>query len=429
MPSTLVRAIVPVAAALCCAAASAATYYVDDGGSDGNLGTLSQPWATLQKAADTVQPGDTVLVRAGNYAGGHFTTGGTPSQRIVLAAFPGEAPVVNANNPVTSDGINLEGASYMTVEGFTVTGTGRAGIRAVLCDGVEIRDNLTDLNARWGIFTGFCDDLLIEGNQASRSGIEHGIYVSNSGDRPVIRGNLIFGNHANGIHMNGDASQGGDGIISQALVEDNVIYDNGTGGGSGINCDGVQDSLIRNNLVFDSHASGISLYRIDGGGPSTGNRVLNNTVRVASDGRWALNIQDASSGNVVRNNILYSEHSFRGAVDICADCLIGLDSDHNAVEDRYTTDGGDNVLSLAQWSALTGQDMNSVATTPAALFTDATGDDYTLSSTSPALDAGATRADVPRDLVGTARPQGAAFDIGAYETPDSGLIFRNGFEP
>ena len=191
---------------------SAATYYVDDSGSDAAPGSMAQPWATLQKAANEVQPGDTVLVRAGNYAGGHFTTSGTPALRIVLAAFAGESPVINSNNPVTSDGINIEGASYMTVQGFTITGRDRAGIRAVQCSGVEIRDNIADLNSKWGIFTGFCDDLVIENNQASRSVVEHGIYVSNSGDRPHIRGNLIFGNNANGIHMNGDVSLGGDGV-------------------------------------------------------------------------------------------------------------------------------------------------------------------------------------------------------------------------
>ena len=44
--------------------------------------------------------------------------------------------------------------------------------------------------------------------------------------------------------MNGDESQGGDGMISGALVERNVIYGNGVGGGSGINMDGVTDSVV-----------------------------------------------------------------------------------------------------------------------------------------------------------------------------------------
>mgnify|MGYP003418172734 CR=1 FL=1 len=38
----------------------------------------------------------------------------------------------------------------------------------------------------------------------------------------------------------------------------------GAGGGSGINGDGLINSVIRNNLLYDNHASGISLYRIDG---------------------------------------------------------------------------------------------------------------------------------------------------------------------
>lgn len=300
-----------------------ATYYVapPPAGDDANAGTLASPWATLQHAADMVLPGDTVLVRAGAYAGAHFTTSGTAAQPIVVRAFAGEQPEIVADNAFTPDGINLEGASHMVIEGFRVDGRTRAGIRAVLCESVTVRGNRADANGVWGIFTGFCDDLLIEDNVTTGSIDEHGIYVSNSGDRPIIRGNLILGNFANGIHMNGDLSQGGDGVISDALVENNVIGDNGDGGGSGINMDGVQDSLVRNNLIYDSHASGISLYRIDGGEPSTGNRLLNNTVLVAADGRWALNVQDGSSGNFVRNNVFLSAHSFRGSISISADSL------------------------------------------------------------------------------------------------------------
>src|SRR4029079_15361546 len=132
----------------------------------------------------------------------------------------------------------------------------------------------------------------IEGNVASRSQAQHGIYVSKSGDRPIIRNNILWGNHANGIQMNGDGSLGGDGIISGALVEGNVIYGNGAAGGSGINCDGVQNSIIRNNLIYNEHASGISLYQIDGGDSSKNDLVVNNTVLVASNGRWGLNVSD-----------------------------------------------------------------------------------------------------------------------------------------
>ena len=218
-----------------------------------------------------MRAGDLVIVRAGHYAGLYLTTSGTATDPITFRADPGA--IVDTQNPTTPDGINLEGASWIVIENFTVTGLPRAGIRAVLNNHVTIRGNTGDLNGRWGILTGFSDDLLIENNTMSRSQAEHGIYVGNSGDRPVIRRNVVWGNNANGIHMNGDLSQGGDGIISGALVEGNVIHDNGVAGGSGINCDGVQSSLIRNNLLYNNHASGISLYQIDGGQPARNNQV------------------------------------------------------------------------------------------------------------------------------------------------------------
>ena len=399
----------------------AATYYVATSGSDANPGTLSRPWKTLQHAADRVAAGDTIRVRGGNYAGANFETSGTASRPIVLQAYTGETPVINANNPVTPDGINLEGASYMTVKGFTVNGRTRAGIRAVTCEHVTIRDNRLDQNGTWGILTGFCDDLLIEHNVASRSVRQHGIYVSNSGDRPVIRRNFVWGNSANGIHMNGDVSEGGDGIISDALVEDNIIHANGATGGSGINCDGVQDSIIRNNLLYDNHASGISLYQIDVGGPSTGDSVLNNTVIVASNGRWALNIQNGARNTTVSNNILYNMGSYRGAIDISPDSLLGFASDYNAVMNRFTTDDGDSILTLAQWRQQTGLDAHSFVATPTQLFVDARHNDYRLSPSSPAIDHGTTLADVPTDIAGVARPQGAYYDVGAYEFAGNGM--------
>jgi parallel beta-helix repeat protein len=264
-----------------------AVYYVSTTGADANPGTgETSAWRTLQAAANRVNPSDTVIVLPGNYVGFNLTRDGTAAGRITFSARPGVA--ITSPNPWNNqDGINLEGADYVTIEGFNVSGMPRTGIRSVLNQFVTIRNNVLDNNGKWGILTGFSNDLRIEGNTATRSQIEHGIYVSNSGDRPVIRNNTIWGNRANGIHMNGDVSQGGDGVISGAVVENNVIHDNGLGGGSGINCDGVQNSRIQNNLIYNSWASGISLYRIDGGGPSSGNVVVNNTVIASAPARRA----------------------------------------------------------------------------------------------------------------------------------------------
>lgn len=392
-----------------------AVYHVAVGGSNSASGeTFEAAWATLQHAADQVTAGDTVLVAAGSYDGFYLDASGSAAQPIVFSAEAGV--VINRPNATTPDGINLEGASYVTIEGFEVTGVPRAGIRSVINHHVVIRNNRAIDNGRWGIFTGFSEDLLIENNEAAGSDIEHGIYVSNSADRPVIRGNRVWGNERSGIQINADASEGGDGIIDHAIIEFNVIFDNGAQGGSAINLDGVHDSDIRNNLLYDNHASGISLYQIDGADSSRNNRVINNTVINASNGRWALNIQDESTGNRVLNNILFSEHSFRGAVDISPESLPGLVSDYNVVESRYTTSGGDSVLSLAEWRTSTGQDRNSRAASLDALFADLAANDYRLSESSPAVDAGASHSSAPtRDLDGVRRPQGGGWDAGAYE--------------
>jgi parallel beta-helix repeat protein len=333
-------------------------------------------------------------------------------------------------NPVTNqDGINLENASWVIVDGFSVTGMGRAGVRSVGVSGTQLASHVTIRNVTatnngyWGIFTGFVDDLLIENNKTSGSTIEHGIYVSNSGDRPVIRNNESYNNYRNGIHMNGDASLGGDGMISNALVSGNKIYNNGNGGGSGINMDGVTNSRIENNLLYDNHASGISLYKIDGKFGSTGNVVVNNTVHQASNGRWALNIQHDSSNNTVLNNILITDHSFRGAIDISDEAMVGFTSNYNVMIGRLNVtideeEGIEEAYNFSQWRNTFNLDLNSLAVTPAgyaALFSNLAADNYQLSPTSLARDSGTSQLAPLFDFAGHLRPMGSGFDRGAYE--------------
>ena len=399
------------------------TYYVSPVGSDSAAGSLAAPWKTLQRAANAVAAGDQVVVRAGTYAGFNLTADGTAASRITFSADPGV--FITAPNPsgpqAGRDGINVEGADYVTVEGFNISGMSRAGIRVVTNTNAVVRNNTCSNNGYWGIFTGFAENVTIEGNVTSGSVNEHGIYVGNSADNPVVRGNTSFGNSRCGIHMNSDASMGGDGVITGALIEGNTIYDNGRTGGAGINMDGVSDSVVRNNLLYGNHATGIALYRIDGAQGARNNVVANNTVRVAADGRWALLIVNASTGNKVFNNILLNDGTYRGSLSISPDSLAGLASDYNVVMDRFTLDDGTTRLTRAQWQAQTGQDAHSQVSTAAALFVGAT--DFHLLPTAPAVDAGVAAlggAGAPAvDLGGVARPSGAGYDVGAYELGQS----------
>ncbi len=394
-------------------------YYVATvaaGGSDSNDGSLGNPWATIQHAAGQVTAGDTVLINPGTYNGNIIVdTSGTAAEPITFRANGSGVVIDGTVNNWSGDAFLITGADYIIVEGLTIQDADRAGLRISLSDHVTVRDCTFANNYRWGIFTDFSDYTTVENSESYGASDEHGIYISNSSDYPTIRGNRLHHNAACGLHMNGDISMGGDGIISEATVEDNIIYENGTSGGSGINMDGVTNSIIRNNLLYNNHASGISIYQIDGGSGSHDNQVLNNTILMASDGRWGVNIPNTNdTNNKLFNNIVYNYHSWRGSITIASPTLSGFESDYNVVMDRFSTDDGNSQITFTAWQAL-GYDTHSIIATPDQLFIDHLSDDYHLKSSSPARNSGITLANVSTDLEGHPRPAELFFDIGAYE--------------
>src|SRR3712207_5734392 len=215
-------------------------YYVSPDGSDAAAGTQAAPFRTIQRAASLVDEGYTVVVRAGRYAGFQlgwdFPQSGTASQPITFKADPGA--VIEGRNDETADGINLEGSSYVVIDGFTVDNASgnidRACIRTVSGRNVTVRNNDGSGCGTWGIFTSHSDYVRIIGNSTSFNNSEdsdnHGIYVSNATVDPVVVGNEIRGNRGAGLHMNGDLSQGGNGLITGARIEGNVVSGNGEKG-------------------------------------------------------------------------------------------------------------------------------------------------------------------------------------------------------
>lgn len=403
-----------------CTLAWAGTFYVAPGGSDSDPGTAVKPWATLQHAADSVNPGDTVIVQPGLYAGAKFSHSGTSSAPMTFSGQPGT--VINAPGPFNTNHDNLwiRNAHSLILAGFEVTGAPRAGIAIqgepnAPARGNVVQHNFSHHNGRWGIFTGYAQDVVIEANETSFSGSEHGIYVSNSADNPIIRRNVAHHNRASGIQINADPRLPGDGIISHALVEANLIYANGLGGGAGINLASVRDSLFQNNLLFANHASGIAGWD-DQAGRRWGtkyNQFLNNTIVMAPDGRFALALHNGSSGNVVKNNILFHP-GLKGSIDIDRSSLPGLSSDYNVVVNRFAVDG--KFITFVKWQAK-GYDAHALlATSLQQLFVDVGTNNYHLAAGSPAIDAGITVPEVTDDLDGQPRPQGTGYDIGAYES-------------
>ena len=423
----IVRLPLALALLLAASAAQAADYYVSPTGNDAAAGSQAAPWRTLQKAGDVAGAGDLVTVLPGTYVGFRARRSGTAQAPVRFVAQPGV--VVNAPSAANSNGDNIwvRNVDHVVIDGFESTAAPRSGIAVqgepdLNSTGVVVRNCHCHHNGRWGIFTGFARDLLLEDNETSYSAIEHGIYVSNSGDRPIVRRNHAHHNNASGIQLNADPIQmgddpddpQGDGIIEDALIEANLIHDNGVAGGAAINLASVRDSLIRNNLLYGNRATGIAGWDDGEGSNQYGtrdNRILGNTIVQPDGSRFAISLLNGSTGNLILDNVLLHLGT-RGSVSADPSSQPGLVSDYNAVVNRFSDD--DAFYTLAVWRGF-GFDAHSFITTAAALFVDAPANDYRLSATSPARDTGLAHVELPADRTGVGRPQGSGVDIGAYE--------------
>lgn len=370
--------------------AFATNYYVAPTGNDSNSGASAAPWRTLQKAANTVNPGDVVHVADGTYVGMYLSRSGTAAAPITFKA-EGSNVLVNARNASTDDNINVEGGSYVVIDGFVVEDSPRAGIRVVEATGVVVKNNRVARSSHTGILTGWTPGIQVIDNVSYGAVAQHGIYVANSRVSPddvVIRGNECYGNGQNGIQLNGDCWEGGDGIISGAVIEDNFVHDNNWKGFSLIS---VQASIIRNNVIWDNGisagAGGIHLVdQPDCNKQSNSNVVVNNTI---SEPRIAgIRISLGSVANVIFNNVVVAGSSDYTIVDEVTGNWIDVSS---------------NVL----------------RTSSAGLFVNAAAKDFHLADASPAISAGRSgyqSASAPTsDRDGNVRPQGGAYDAGAYE--------------
>lgn len=416
--------------------ATATTYYVGTSGSNSNNGRgTNTAWRTIQYAVDHVNAGDTILVLAGTYAGACFDSRrGTAGSPITLKANPGDHVLLNSLGTHDAQKYHksillFEGwdsgipPRYWVVEGFEITGAPLDGIdirgwsAGNPAHHITIRSNYIHHCTSRGIISIYAHDLIIEGNETAYHSNQHGIYCANAGDRPIIRNNISHNNPGCGIHLNADGE-----IIEDAIIEGNVVYQNGSNGGSAINCDGVLNGTIRNNLIFENLAHGISLFRIDGSIPSRNCRIYNNTVLLPSNRGskgegWGVNISSANAwSNKIYNNIIYNERSTEGSINVHSSSLMGFESDYNILDGKLSTDGYpvSTIKSLAQWQAL-GYGSNSFNSTPSALFEDAANDDYHLKQGSPAVDAGVSVPGVTNDYDGVYRPRGAGLDVGAFE--------------
>jgi hypothetical protein len=146
------RSSILVAAALLVSLAGmsfGATYYVATTGNDTWPGTQAQPWATLQKAVDTIAAGDTILVQPGTYAGCRMRYGGTAvapktlmaqTAGTVLVNAPGALTHRNSDIEVQSDDFGATPTPYWVIDGFEVASAPAWGIDGIRADNLVVRN-------------------------------------------------------------------------------------------------------------------------------------------------------------------------------------------------------------------------------------------------------------------------------------------------
>jgi hypothetical protein len=328
-----------------------------------------------------LRPGDVLLLKAGTHRGSLLIDRlvGTESAPIVIRGEPGAVLV-----PTDRDGILFYpgNSAHVVIEGLRIDNAPRAAIIIGSSRHIGIRQCVFGNNGVWGVQTTLSQHIAVEQCEIYGSKREHGIYFSTT-DFPVARGNRIHGNNACGIHNNGDKAEGGDGMITGGLFEDNVIYDNGTRGGAAINMDGVEKTVVRNNLLYNNRAGGIISFHTDGLRTGGQNEFSHNTVHFAPGvGRYAIQIAGTSEGNAITNNILICGRG--AAIELDRDALKGLRSDRNLFLRTGSTQPlelGGQRLSLTQWQTSTQQDLHSLSVDPR--FANPSQGDFHLPADSP----------------------------------------------
>jgi parallel beta-helix repeat protein len=442
MPS-YVRKLLTIAAMFSLALSSTAfgrTFYLAPNGNDDAEAVSGAEFATLRKALGTVWYGDTLIIRNGFYPGGATLRRGCPPDRPIVIRGESRYAIITGSG-TARDGLTLADCSNVILDGVNVTRAERGGIVLSHSDHIQVRNCVAYNNGKWGIFTDFASDWIMENNECFGSQVEHGIYHSNSGDNFVFRNNYLHHNSGCGLHMNGDPDYGGDGVEQFGLVEGNLCEANGaTLGGAAINMTHVQDVIVRNNVVLNTLAGGITFYQ-DTGEHSQGSKralIMHNTLINQKDrGRTGVNIMPTSEKAVIVNNI-FVVGGHRGAIEVNSDYMNTIISDNNVLwgsaSDAIIERDRETRISFDAWRQLSGQDAHTVIADPG--FVSYAYGDLHLTKNSPAVGIAmgleeikarlrqlggfdwtlkklAELPDVDRD--GVQRPAGKGRDAGAYE--------------
>lgn len=423
-------------------------YFVTGGGDDSADGSFGKPWQTIPKGKNAAQPGDIV------YIGTH--SGDAVSQTTEDASSAYKCALGMSTNDGSNSGTKDMPKALVAYPGATATVGTESGLeRGILTPAITGTFDywvISQLTLRGEVealdLEGGAVGWRVVGNDVScpnGTGLS-GCITGGQGDNTAglkLFGNVVHDAAANATTLTKyyHAIYFGSDHIELGW---NVVRDGKT-------CRGIQfhdtggpdeyDLLVHDNVIHDTTCDGLNFASVD---PSKGPVVAYNNViyRVGkgpdpADGSsdyaciYVANITNTGapgSGNVeLYNNTLYdcgARGTGSGGAIALASGPVGIHMDDNliasasATEAYFTGDtgnapmitGANNLLfgGMGAASFLTG-----TVTGDPKLASPATGD-FHLTAGSAAIDTGKATSALT-DFDGNPRPQGAAFDIGAYE--------------
>jgi len=275
------------------------------------------------------------------------------------------------------NGFHLTGASWVTIEGFTVIRSDEKGIELeASADNVIVRNNTVSLCGSNGISLLSCSDGLIEGNR-------------------------VFDNWHHGIELRVGCSAN--------TIQDNVSYRNrGSGVATGIYLAGSSDNVLHRNRTYENQDSGIEIQSGSDNCVSTQNLSYRNgdhgfqhlfahgTLN-AGNVAWANHTDGFSIEGSSPTTTLYNCIAANNGVGISrfnlyvdASSSAGFTGDHNIFWNSTSQNpikfNGVQYSTVAAFSTASGTDGQTLQTDP--LFVNPVGDDFHLLAASPAIDSG-----------------------------------------
>ncbi len=415
-----------------------------DGDDDMGDGSWSAPWQTIPKAADSLSPGDIAYIGDGVdqieetsfSAAVNLGSDGTEGYPNSLVVYPGATSHVGSSALERAfhvwNGQTGSYSRYWVLAKFTMT-TGQVGVTAQT--GFRVVGNYVTApngNGVDGAIGGIGDDVYILGNELENVGDEncsklyHAIYISgvrqDTGPRPPTESNReVAWNH---IHdnlsnraINIYSEQAYSAYIQQHRIHGNAII-NQRGDGIMLGYYVTDDNWVYNNLIINA---GLGPEWVDDPSYHTGIRINTGHETVAQTAVY------------VYNNTLYG-NGWSGAVwpDETGSLLI----DPGALARSTMIHLSNNIIYSTGEPYLAGESASLPAVdyrncwygygSPPVWDTAAINDDpdfvnpatfnFQLQTDSPCIDTGYDVSSVvTHDILGVPRPQGVAYDLGAYE--------------